>query len=64
MENVEIKFVVIEVEGEAVLKFPFPSVGNERFEMMEAILASNPVLRLVDDAEIGGNWNGTGYVKP
>jgi hypothetical protein len=27
-------------------------------------LASNPVIRLVDNAEIGGNWNGTGYVKP
>jgi hypothetical protein len=64
MENVETKFIVIEVDGEAVLKFSFPSVGNERFEMMEAILASNPVIRLVDNAEIGGNWNGTGYVKP
>lgn len=64
MENVETKFVVIEVDGEAVLKFPFPSVGTERFEMMEAILASNPVLRLVDNAEIGSIWNGTGYITP
>lgn len=64
MENVETKFIVIEVDGEAVLKFPFHSIGNERFEMMEAILASNPVLRLVDNAEIGGNWNGVGYVRP
>lgn len=64
MENIKTKFVVIEVEGEAVLKFPFSSVGDEQFEMMEAILASNPVIRLVDNAEIGGNWNGTDYVKP
>lgn len=64
MENVETKFVVIEVDGEAVLKFPFHSVGNERFEMMEAILASNPVIRLVDSAEIGSIWNGTEYITP
>lgn len=61
MENVETKFVVIEVDGEAVLKFPFYSVGNERFEMMEAVLASNPVVRLVDNVEVGKVWNGTHY---
>jgi hypothetical protein len=61
MENVETKFVVIEVEGEAVLKFPFHSVGNDRFEMMDAVLASNPVVRLVDNVEVGNTWNGTQY---
>jgi len=65
MDDAIIKFLVIEVEGEAVYKIPFPSLPDgSRFEMMEAILASNPVIRLVDNAEIGGNWNGTGYIKP
>ena len=65
MDDVLIKFIVIEVDGEAAYKIPFPSISDgSRFEMMEAILASNPVLRLVDDAEIGGIWNGEGYIKP
>jgi hypothetical protein len=61
MDDVETKFLVIEVEGEAVLKFPIHSIGNERFEMMYAVLASNPVLRLVNNAEVGKTWNGVEY---
>ena len=32
--------------------------NDSNFEMMEAILASNPVLRLVDNANIGDIWDG------
>ena len=62
MNDAVIKFLVVEVGGEAVLKLPFPSIADgSRFEMMEAILASNPVLRLVDSVEVGDIWNGTRY---
>lgn len=63
MDNVvETKWIVIEVDGEAVLRFQVSSINNgERFEMINAVLASNPVLRLVDSVEIGKVWNGTEY---
>jgi hypothetical protein len=62
MDDAIIKFIVIEIEGEAVYKIPFPSISDgSRFEMMEAMLASNPVIRLVDNVEIGDTWNGTEY---
>jgi hypothetical protein len=32
--------------------------------MMEAVLASNPVLRLVDSVEIGDIWDGQNFVPP
>jgi hypothetical protein len=65
MDDVIIKKLVVEVDGEAALVFVVPSlVDGERFAMIEAVLASNPVLRLVDNAEIGGIWNGTAFVKP
>lgn len=63
MENVLVKYLIIEVEGEAILRFPVISLpDNGRFEMMEAILASNPTCRLVDNVQIGQVWNGTEYV--
>lgn len=59
MDNITIKFLIVEVDGEAVLRFPIMSTSNDsNFEMMEAILASNPVLRLVDNANIGDIWDG------
>jgi hypothetical protein len=62
MENVIMKYVVIEVDGEATLSFPVPSLPDgQRHQMIEAVLASNPVVRLVDDVEIGKIWNGTHY---
>jgi hypothetical protein len=64
MENVIIKFLVIEVDGEAAFKFPYPSIGQERFEMMEAVLASNHTVRLVDTVQVGDIWNGTEFVTP
>lgn len=65
MDNVIMKYVVLDVDGEATTIFPVPSVdGGTRHEMLAAIIASNPVVRLVDVAEFGGVWNGTGYVKP
>ena len=64
MDNVIMKFLIVETDGEAVLKFPFPSLADGlRFEMLEAVLASNPVLRLVDDAQIGDIWDGQNYVS-
>lgn len=65
MDDVVIKFLVIEADGEAVLKYPFIVYkdGNN-LEMMEAVLASNPVLRLVDSVEVGDIWNGTRYSNP
>lgn len=56
------KFLVIEVEGESVMKFPIVSPPDGRtFEAVEAILASNPVLRFVDEVEVGQHWNGSKY---
>ena len=65
MDDVILKHIIIEVDGEAVLKYPFPVYkdGNN-LEMVEAVLASNPVIRLVDDADIGDIWNGTRYSNP
>jgi hypothetical protein len=65
MSDVSIKFLVVEVDGEAVLKYPFPIFQDEdNFEMMEAVLASSPVLRLVDSVEIGDIWDGQNFVTP
>jgi hypothetical protein len=65
MDDVIIKKLVVEVDGEAVLVFVVPSLADgERFAMIEAVLASNPILRLVDNAEVGGIWNGTAFVTP
>ena len=65
MDNVTIKFLVIEVEGEAVLRYPFAVFQDgDNLQMMEAVLASNPVLRLVDDAQIGDIWDGQNFVPP
>jgi hypothetical protein len=65
MSEVIIKKLVVEVDGEAAMIFIVPSLEDgERFAMVEAILASNPILRLVDNAEVGSIWNGTGYIKP
>lgn len=65
MDNVILKHIIIEVDGEAVLKYPFPVFeGGENLEMMEAILASSPVLRIVDNAEIGDIWDGQNFVSP
>lgn len=59
MDNVAIKFLVVEVDGEAVLRYPFSIFQDgDNLEMMEAILASNPVLRLVDNVNIGDIWDG------
>jgi hypothetical protein len=65
MSEVTIKFLVVEVDGEAVLKYPFPVFQDgDNFEMMEAVLASNPVLRIVDSVEIGDIWDGQNFVPP
>jgi hypothetical protein len=65
MSDVAIKFLVVEVDGEAVLKYPFPVFQDgDNFEMMEAVLASDPVLRLVDSVQVGDIWNGTRYSNP
>jgi hypothetical protein len=65
MDDVVIKFLVVEVDGEAVLKYPFPVFqGGDNVEMMEAVLASSPVLRLVDSVEIGHIWDGQNFVPP
>lgn len=62
MDNVIVKFLIVEVDGEAVLSFPVVSLPDGiRIEMLEAVLASNPVLRLVENAELGKVWNGTEY---
>ena len=64
MSDVAIKFLVVEVDGEAVLKYPFPVFqGGDNLQMMEAVLASNPVLRLVDSVEIGDIWDGQNFVS-
>jgi hypothetical protein len=65
MNEVSKKYLVIDVDGEAVTLFPIVSRSDgARFEMIEAALASNPVLRLVDNAEVGQVWNGTEYTTP
>jgi len=65
MSDVAIKFLVVEVDGEAVLKYPFPVFQDgDNFEMMEAILASSPVIRIVDSVEIGDIWDGQNFVTP
>jgi hypothetical protein len=65
MSEVVIKFLVVEVDGEAVLKYPFPVFqGGDNVGMMEAVLASDPILRLVDNVQVGDIWNGTEFVTP
>ena len=65
MSDISIKKLVIEVDGEAAMVFTVPSVNNgERFQMVEAALASNPVLRFVDTAEVGDVWDGTTFTPP
>ena len=65
MDNVIIKFLVVEVDGEAVLKYPFPVFqGGDNVEMMEAVIASNPVLRIVDSVEVGYIWDGQNFNPP
>ena len=65
MDEVISKWLVIEVEGEAALRFPVASLPDgERFKMIEAVLSSNPTVRLVDKVEIGDVWNGSGYAAP
>lgn len=60
----DIKYLVVDVDGEAVLKFVIPSSADgSNFEMLNAVIASNPTLRLVDSAQIGGIWDGTRYVS-
>jgi len=64
-DGVIVKFLIVDVDGEAVFRFPFHSMsGSDNFEMIEAVLTSNPVLRLVDDAKIGDMWDGQNYVSP
>jgi hypothetical protein len=64
-DGVIVKFLIVDVDGEAVFRFPLHSMPDGgMFEMLEAILASNPVLRLVDDAKIGDTWDGQNYVTP
>jgi hypothetical protein len=65
MSEVTIKFLVVEVDGEAVLKYPFPIFQDgDNLEMMEAILSSNPVLRIVESVEIGDTWDGQNFISP
>lgn len=63
MNDQVMKFIVVDVDGEAVLRFPvFPVADSENLNRTEAIIASNPILRLVDNVEIGAMWNGTEYI--
>ena len=65
MSEVSIKYLVIEVDGEVVTLFPIVSrADGARFDMIDAAIASNPVLRLVDTAQVGDTWNGTDYTTP
>lgn len=65
MPDVMMKFLVVEVDGEAAQVFPIVSLPDGgRFEQIEAILASNPILRLVDAVEAGQHWDGTQYIPP
>lgn len=64
MDNVRIKYLVVEVDGEATISFPIPELdGTDRHEMIQAIIDSNPTLRLVDHVAHGGIWNGLEYAK-
>jgi len=65
MDEVISKWLVIEADGEAALRFPIASLPDgERFNMIEAVLSSNPTVRLVDKVEIGDVWNGSTYTTP
>ena len=65
MSNTVLKWLIIDVGGEAVLKYPFPvHEGSSKLEMIEAIITSNPVLRIVDNAEIGDIWDGQNFTPP
>lgn len=56
------KYLTLEVDGEVAALFPIVSLPDGgRFDMIEAIIASNPVLRLVDSAEVGQQWDGSKY---
>lgn len=60
----EVKYLVVDVDGEAVLNFTvYQMPGQNNFEMVESILASNPTLRFVDSAQVGNTWDGEGYVS-
>jgi hypothetical protein len=59
------KYLVLDIEGEAAMVFmimSLPDAGN--FQMVEAVLQSNPTMRFVDKAEVGQVWNGTQYTAP
>ena len=65
MDEALIKYLTIEVEGEVVTLFQIASLPDgARFEMIEAAINSNPVLRLVDKASVGDTWDGNGYTNP
>lgn len=56
------KYLTLEVDGEVATLFAVVSLPDGgRFDMIEAIIASNPVLRLVDSAEVGQRWDGSKY---
>lgn len=62
MNELLVKYFVIEVEGEVAKTFPCASMPDgSMFELIEAALSSNPVFRLVDKAHVGEIWNGEGY---
>jgi hypothetical protein len=64
-ENLSTKYIVFTVDNEAVLRFMIISdETGSNFERTEAILASNPVIRFVDDVNLGDVWNGTEYTTP
>lgn len=64
-ENLSTKYIVFTVDNEAVLRFMIISdETGSNFERTEAILASNPVIRFVDDVNPGDVWNGTSFVSP
>ena len=64
-ENLSTKYIVFTVDNEAVLRFMIISdETGSNFERTEAILASNPVIRFVDDVNPGDIWNGTSFVPP
>lgn len=63
MTEIFTKFIVIDVGGEATLSFSVSAGPNkQQFEMVEAILASNPVIRFVESVTIGHVWDGVRYV--